>query len=444
MTAVGQDVHAPVDLAVAERQRSRLPRTLPDARQALPRKAAVLLSLVAVAAAAAAVPPIARLGSETEGWVTFFILGAAAATAQLFVVRTPRNAARYYTTIVFLIAAVVLLPPGLVALLGLVQHVPEWLRMRYPWYIQTFNILNYTLDCLAAWGAAHLVATAEIGLSQPVRWALAGLAACVVFVALNHLLLATMMHVAERTPIHKSDLFTIESLSTDLILGALGVTFATFWVDNPWLIAAAVAPLVLIHRSLSIPALVEEARVDPKTGLFNARHFARQLRDELARATRFERPMSVIMADLDLLREINNAYGHLAGDAVLKGIADIFHAQLRGYDVPARFGGEEFAILLPETDRDQALEIAERIRVAAAATPFEVETSTEPIRATLSLGVAGFPGDGNDANELIHEADLAVYRAKLEGRNRALGATSEPLLLPAERSARLAAVWAAS
>src|SRR5205085_2400481 len=138
--------------------------------------------------------------------------------------------------------------------------------------------------------------------------------------------------------------------------------------------------------------------------------------------------------------DINNTYGHLAGDAVLKGIAEIFRAQLRHYDVPARFGGEEFSILLPETPPDQALEIAERIRRAVAAQLFDVETSSEPIRATVSIGVAGFPKDGTDANELIHQADLAVYRAKLQGRNRVLGASSEPLLMPAERQTRLVAV----
>jgi len=151
--------------------------------------------------------------------------------------------------------------------------------------------------------------------------------------------------------------------------------------------------------------------------------------------------MSIIMADLDLLRDINNSYGHLAGDAVLKGIAEVFRKQLRHYDVPARFGGEEFAILLPETPPEQALEIAERIRRAVADRRFEVETSSEPIRATISLGVAGFPKDGTDPNELIHQADLAVYRAKLQGRNRVQGASSEPLLLsPRERPAGLAAV----
>src|SRR6188472_566274 len=153
-----------------------------------------------------------------------------------------------------------------------------------------------------------------------------------------------------------------------------------------------------------------------------------------------DRPMSIIMADLDLLRDINNSYGHLAGDAVLQGIAEVFRKQLRHYDVPARFGGEEFAILLPETPPEQALEIAERIRRAVADRRFEVETSSEPIRATVSIGVAGYPRDGSDANELIHQADLAVYRAKLQGRNRVLDASSEPLLLPEKRQTRLVAV----
>src|SRR5205814_8152277 len=158
------------------------------------------------------------------------------------------------------------------------------------------------------------------------------------------------------------------------------------------------------------------------------------------RAQRFERPLTLIMADLDLLRDINNTYGHLAGDAVLKKIAETFRTQLRHYDVPARFGGEEFAILLPETPPEQAFEIAERIRRAVAAAAIDVETSSEPIHATVSIGVAAYPRDAADANELIHQADLAVYRAKLQGRNRVLGASSEPLLVPTDRTARLVAV----
>ena len=406
----------------------------------LSRGAKVYLGAIAVATLVAAIPPLSRLSPDAHGWGTwgtFFVLATCAAVAQLFVVRTPRDQS-YHTSIVFLIPAAILLPPELVALMGIVQHIPEWLKVRYPWYIQSFNICNYTLNGLAAWGVVALVR--DLDLSREPEMALAGLAACVVFVATNHVLLATMLHFARGHSLRETGLFSGDSLSTDFVLAALGVAFASLWRWNPYLLPTAVAPLLLIHRSLSVPALQEEARVDPKTGLFNARHFAAELREELARSGRFDRPMSVIMADLDLMRDINNSYGHLAGDAVLRGIADIFRTQLRPYDIAARFGGEEFAILLPETSSETALEIAERIRRGVADHLFEVETSSDPVRATVSLGVAAYPKDGTDANELIHQADLAVYRAKLQGRNRVLGASSEPLLLTTERNTRLAAV----
>ncbi len=429
MSAVPTDIGA-VETGASARERRKLSA-----------KASVYFGVVAALALAAAVPFLTHLSAGTESWATFAVLASAAAVAQLFVVRTPRNQS-YHTTGVFLIPAALLLPPELVALIAVVQHVPEWLKNRAAWYIQTFNICNYTLATLGAWGGAH-VALRSDGLlpkNPELRLAAAGLVACAIFVGVNHALLAPMLQLARGHSFRDSGLFTFESLSTDLVLAALGVGVATVWRINPWLIPFALAPLVLIHRSLSVPALQAEARVDAKTGLFNARHFAAALSEELARAARFERPVSLIMADLDLLRDINNTYGHLAGDAVLEGIADVFRQQLRQYDVPARFGGEEFAILLPETPPEEALEIAERIRRAVAERAFEVETSSEPIHATVSMGVAGFPKDGADANELVHHADLAVYRAKLQGRNRVLGASSEPLLERPDRSARLVAI----
>jgi diguanylate cyclase (GGDEF)-like protein/putative nucleotidyltransferase with HDIG domain len=393
--------------------------------------------LVGLAATIAAAPHIARLSSETEGWILFVVLAVSASIAQLFVVRKPNNQS-YQTTIVFLMAAAILLPAELVSLVGIV-YIPEWLKSRKSWRVQTFNIFNSTLGALAGWATFQLVSDTPFASSN-MTFAAAGLAACLALVFVKHLVLANMLRLAYGLSFRAIGLFSVESLSTDFVLTALGTMMAAFWEVNPWLIAFAVAPLLLIHRSLAVPALQEEARVDAKTGLFNARHFAVALSEELGRATRFERPLSLIMADLDLLRDINNTYGHLAGDAVLKGIAEIFRSQLRNYDVPARFGGEEFSILLPETAPEQALEIAERIRRAVAEAQFEVETSSEPIRATVSIGVAGFPTNATDANELIHQADLAVYRAKLQGRNRVLGASSEPLLLPADRSMRLIAV----
>jgi diguanylate cyclase (GGDEF)-like protein/putative nucleotidyltransferase with HDIG domain len=400
--------------------------------------AKIYLTAVAALAAAIAVPQLAELSPSRQDWVEFVLLAGAAAVAQLFVVKTPHDQS-YHTSIVFVMPAVFLLPLELVVLMAVVQHVPEWLKVRYPWFIQSFNICNHTTNLVAAWATAEFVLGAWPG-GEKASIAVAGLAASAVYVASNHILLGVMLKLGRGHGFRETGLFSLESLTTDLVLAGLGILLAVLWSDNPWLIPAVVAPLILIHRSLSVPALQEEARVDPKTGLYNARHFTAQLREELARAERFDRPMSIVMADLDLLRDINNSYGHLAGDAVLKGIATIFMNQLRHYDVPARFGGEEFAILLPETAPEQALEIAERIRRTVSETQFDVETSSEPIHATVSLGVAGYPKHGSDANELIHQADLAVYRAKLQGRNRALSASSEPLLVPAERDTRLAAV----
>ena len=142
--------------------------------------------------------------------------------------------------------------------------------------------------------------------------AIAGLAACVLFVSVNHILVGVILKLGRGHTFRETGLFSAESISIDLVLTILGVSLAAFWHWNPWLIFAALAPLVVVHRSLSVPQLQAEARVDPKTGLYNARYFATTLAAELARAARFERPMSLIMADLDLLRDINNSYGHLA------------------------------------------------------------------------------------------------------------------------------------
>ncbi len=409
----------------------------------LSRPAKFYFALVATVTLGVVVSPLARLDAGTRGWPTFLVLAACAAAAQLVGgVTTTRNQS-YNTSSVFLVAGAILLPPPLLVLLGLVQHLPEWLKMRYAWYIQTFNICNFTLDVLAASATFKLAAgNSSLAAVGHARWAGAALAACLVFVALNHSLLATMLYLGRGHYPRETGLFSAESLATDLVLAALGIAISAFWQLNPWLILFGVAPLALIHRSLHVPQLQEQARVDPKTGLFNARHFFAALTEELSRAQRFDRPLALIMADLDLLRDINNTYGHLAGDAVLGGIADVFRSELRHYDLPARFGGEEFALLLPETTPEEAHEIADRIRRAVAVREFEIETSSEPIRATISMGVAAYPRDAKDQNELVHRADLAVYRAKLQGRNRVLFASPEPLSERPDRRNPLVAVAA--
>jgi len=371
-----------------------------------------------------------HLRSGTSGWKAFACFAAAAAITQLLVTRSSSSRHAQVSLAVFIVAAALVLPPELVVLVPIAQHVPEWLKQRYAWTVQATTVSCATLAAFAAWGSADLVLGGRELTANPTnRIALAGLLAAAAFVLVDHGLVAVVKHQLGGALDGWRSVARLSSLGYNLALAALGVVIALIWAYDSWLALFAIAPLALAQRSLTVPRLQEEARVDPKTGLYNARHFGRVFGDELARSIRYGHPLSVLMVDLDLLREINNTYGHLAGDAVLCGVADVFRSQLRHYDVAARFGGEEFSILLPETPVEKALEIAERIRRAVAERSVDVSTSSEPIHVTVSIGVASFPSDGADQNALIHQADLAVYRAKLQGRNRVQAASAEAAVL---------------
>jgi diguanylate cyclase (GGDEF)-like protein/putative nucleotidyltransferase with HDIG domain len=372
----------------------------------------------------------ARLRAGTSGWRAFACFAAAAAITQLLVARSSDSRRAQVSLAVFIVAAALVLPPELVVLVPIVQHVPEWLKQRYAWTVQATSVSCATLAAFAAWGAADFILEGHgITASGTGEVALAGLLAAATFVLVDHSLVAIVKHQLASALSAWRSAAGLSSLGYNLALAALGVVIAVIWAYDSWLALFAIAPLALAQRSLTVPRLQEEARVDPKTGLYNARHFGRVFGDELARSIRYGHPLSVLMVDLDLLREINNTYGHLAGDAVLCGVADVFRSQLRHYDVAARFGGEEFSILLPETPVEKALEIAERIRRAVAERAVGVSTSSEPIHVTVSIGVASFPADGADQNALVHQADLAVYRAKLQGRNRVQAASAEAAVL---------------
>jgi diguanylate cyclase (GGDEF)-like protein/putative nucleotidyltransferase with HDIG domain len=399
----------------------------------LPDRAKAFLAGTGVAAAGVSIAAVLLDGGEMRSWPAFLILVGAASLAQLFAFHTIRNQV-FHTTPLFFVAGAMLLMPQLLVLIPLISHIPDWLRKRYAWYIQTFNILNFTLAVMSAWGAARLV---DGALSdRNASWAAGAAAAAAVYVVLNNAGFAAILYLARG---HRPrEILTPQTMAADASLACLGVALATFWRADAWLVPFALVPIFLLHFALRLPQLQEEARFDSKTGLANARHFTEALSEELTRARRFSRPLSVIVADLDLLRNINNTYGHLAGDAVLAGIGDILRSHVRHYDVAARFGGEEFAILLPETTFNEGWEIAERIRDSAASTPIWAESARQHVTATLSIGVASFPNHGTDPDDLLHRADLASYRAKLQGRNRVLPASKRAVLTRVAREPFLA------
>jgi diguanylate cyclase (GGDEF)-like protein len=166
----------------------------------------------------------------------------------------------------------------------------------------------------------------------------------------------------------------------------------------------------LSQRNKQLEAL---AHTDSLTGLANRRAFFEALEREIARSNRLGKPLTLIIADLDHFKAINDRYGHVVGDSVLARAGQVFAEGLRAYDLAARYGGEEFVRLLPETDVAEALEVAERLRQELSSTSF----ADYPHRVTMSLGVAALEVS-DSAETFVARADSALYTAKTCGRNR--------------------------
>jgi diguanylate cyclase (GGDEF)-like protein len=164
------------------------------------------------------------------------------------------------------------------------------------------------------------------------------------------------------------------------------------------------------------------AQTDPLTGLFNRRHFWAHGTAEIARISRYVRPLSVLSLDLDHFKQVNDRYGHAAGDEALRWLAKVLLSSLRQSDLVARLGGEEFAVLLPETLLENAVHLAERIREALAATP--VIAGDKTFFITASIGVSNTTDAKTTLDALLVRADAALYQAKEGGRNRTVAATS--------------------
>ena len=364
-------------------------------------------------------------------WLTFAALTILATLAQLFKAEV-HSRQSYYATLVFIFAGVLLLPPILLTLLIAISCTIEWAKERLvnspllrAWYIQPFNIATHIIAGIVA-QQIYLAINGTLMAFETTLAVLAVALAALTYTLCNHVLIGLALVLARGVSLHDSGILDLENLLTDLVLLCLGYTVAVLWTLNPWLIVPALAPLLLIYRALTIPLLKQEAQTDAKTGLLNARYFSKLFEAELERARRFNRPLALIVADLDLLRNINNTYGHLAGDVVLSGIGQNIRESIRDYDIAGRFGGEEFVIALPETGPREAHEVAERLRQTIADASFAVTTSPTPIRATMSLGVACFPDDANTQKNLIHAADVAVYQAKIQGRNRVVCSADVP------------------
>ncbi|MBI5031464.1 MAG: diguanylate cyclase [Chloroflexi bacterium] len=353
---------------------------------------------------------------------TFFAFLSFATIAQFLKVPAP-NHQLYYLNTIFLFASALLLPPFWFVSIVIISLAIQWLKERLTgsphlrdWYLQPFNMSTHIICGLVS---SRLV-LALMSIDTPLlssTTVIAALAGALTYVVINHLAIGGALVLARGVTWRESGILEIENLLMDYVGLCMGYMLSVIWKIDAGLMVTTLAPLILVYRALAVPGLKKEAQTDGKTGLLNAHYFNKLFITEMDRAENLQHPLSVIMADLDLLRNINNSYGHLAGDAVLVGVAKIVRDEIRKYDLAGRFGGEEFCIALPETPLEEAVSIAERIRRAIESTGFKLNENALSINVTMSFGVASFPQDATAPNELIHQADVAVYQAKLQGRN---------------------------
>ncbi len=195
-----------------------------------------------------------------------------------------------------------------------------------------------------------------------------------------------------------------------------------------------------IDKILTYEHTRELSITDELTQIFNRRYFNQRFEREMERAIRYNRPLTVIMADIDHFKNLNDTYGHFYGDEVLKTVASILDKNLRRADILARFGGEEFVILLPEIDKSHGHTVAEKLRHAIESYPFHKGSPKNKNRITLSLGLAAYPEDALNGKQLLERADRALYLAKSGGRNRVVAYQKKNgKLAPFSRRYRLAA-----
>ncbi|MGD9579979.1 MAG: diguanylate cyclase [Vampirovibrionia bacterium] len=179
-----------------------------------------------------------------------------------------------------------------------------------------------------------------------------------------------------------------------------------------------------IEKAKSFAETVKHATVDALTGLDNRRQLDKRLTQEVSIAHRSKRNLSLLMMDIDHFKSINDTHGHSVGDHVLRNVAKIVQTLTRDYDVAGRFGGEEFVLIMPDTNIEGAHILAERLRKKVADTVIPIgkfmSSKSDTIQLTLSIGIAAFSGEDKNPADLYEEADIALYKAKQEGRNRVI------------------------
>jgi diguanylate cyclase (GGDEF)-like protein len=425
---ISEATEAPVDATTGEPRRERLLDLRAWPVWALPRSLVIFIVMVVLAGTAAVAVSAATLSVHAHDLMVFgLLLACNAATVEL-----TRRTSEPEGTVkdvygIWELPVVILLPPLYALLMPAARFVLlQWRVRRGAVYRRVFSAaaigIAYGSASLLFRGLAHLALGPE---STPERnvsvWILALAASAVVQWTVNQAVVLTAIKMSAPETRIRELLFGGESLRNDVTELCVAM-LATLALAMSLLTLVIALPLVpLLQRSFGHAQLLKDARADSKTGLLNAATWERQATAEVIRAVRTRTPLAIGLLDIDRFKGINDTYGHLTGDEVLKEIAHTLNTMLREYDLAGRFGGEEFALLLPQTRAVDAFRIAERIRSAIAGLCIIAPGATggERVHVTVSIGVAALDsGSKREYTDLMAAADAALYRAKGSGRDQ--------------------------
>ena len=328
-------------------------------------------------------------------------------------------------TSVWVFAGAILLPPVLAGALAVVVYFHLWIRIwrkigNRPMYRVAFSAAIVVISAYATMGVVH----SNHALQRATGWTPDTATAVAVSLGALTYLVVNAATVALATRLYGQPTRMVISLADyalEIATLCLGALTALALSTTIFLIILIMPALLVLHRAVLVKQLEEMAVTDQKTGLLNATAWHEGAKHELSRATRFNDSFGVMMVDLDHFKRVNDTYGHLAGDEVLKAIARLLKEEIRDYDSAGRFGGEEFAVLIPSSSADQVVATAERLRQRV--TELVIAAPTEQGQAVISglsasIGVAIYPNSGTTLEQLMLTADSAVYTAKSNGRNQ--------------------------
>ena len=275
------------------------------------------------------------------------------------------------------------------------------------WYVRVFNVCTQIVAGAAAetvLRALRPLTSADGGSWLSATSALALFLAALVWKILDNTQTCTLITLAIARPLSTVRV-PVRVFLSQFALFLIGIPFAYVWAHNVWV------------SLLGLPELEYRARTDERTGLTNAGAFDRVVKSAIDVAQSRGQTLVLLAIDIDHFKAVNDTFGHLVGDSVIKRFAGIISEVARRDDVAARTGGEEFALLMQGADRESAVAFAERLRERVEAQAFDVDGIETPISITASIGVAVYPSDAHGAHDLFAAADAALYRAKRGGRN---------------------------